>query len=167
MLLPLLRHPCRRLQFKTGLFTGELYQARWTEQIQDEWIRNLRVNRLDLNDDILKRTRTVMTENIPDCLVTNHEKLISCIELPDSDDRHVVAAAIVGHADAIVTFNLKDFPTEVLQQYNLEAQHPDDFIINQFELHHISALSAVAAMRARLRKPRQTADQLISTLEKL
>lgn len=150
-----------------SLARAGLYQARWTEQIHDEWIRNLLINRKDLTAEMLDRTRKAMNENIPDSLITNYEKLIPCIELPDVNDRHVVAAAITGHADAIVTFNLKHFPRESLEQYNLEAQHPDDFIMNQFELHHISALSAVAAMRARLKKPPQSAEQLINTLEKL
>jgi predicted nucleic acid-binding protein len=150
-----------------SLARAGLYQARWTEEIQDEWIRNLRLQRPELSPELLERTRILMNENIPDCLITNYQKLIDCIDLPDSGDRHVVAAAIAGHADSIVTFNLKDFPSEALQQYNLEAQHPDDFIMNQFELHEITALKVVAAMRARLRKPPQSAEQLIGTLEKL
>jgi predicted nucleic acid-binding protein len=149
-----------------SLARAGLYQARWTEQIQDEWIRNLLANRPDLSAEKLNRSRLEMNTNIPDCLIANHEKIINAIELPDPGDRHVVAAAIVGHADCIVTFNLKHFPIEALQQYNLEAQHPDDFIMNQFELHQVTALSAVAAMRARLRKPPRTAEELIATLEK-
>jgi predicted nucleic acid-binding protein len=150
-----------------SLARAGLYQARWTEEIQDEWIRNLLANRSDLTAERLDKTKRSMNENIPDCLITNHRRLVDSIELPDAGDRHVVAAAIAGHADAIVTFNLRHFPQEALQHYDLEAQHPDDFIMNQFELHHITALSAVAAMRARLRKPPQTAEQLIATLEKL
>ncbi len=65
-----------------------------------------------------------MNASVPDCLVTNYERLADSIELPDPDDRHVVAAAIVGHADAIVTFNTKDFPATVLQAYGIEEQHP-------------------------------------------
>jgi len=59
---------------------------------------------------------------VPDCLVTSYEKLVNSIELPDPDDRHVVAATIVGHADAIVTFNTKDFPQAILQPYSIEVQ---------------------------------------------
>ena len=72
-----------------------------------------------------------MNASVPDCLVTNYEKLSTTIELPDPDDHHVVAAAIVGHADAIVTFNTKDFPIAVLQPYGIEVQHPDEFLMSQ------------------------------------
>ena len=46
---------------------------------------------------------------------------------------HVLAAAIHSSADAIVTFNLKDFPKQELGKYNIEAIHPDDFIFYQFD----------------------------------
>ena len=88
------------------------------------------------------------------------------LELPDAEDRHVLAAAITGHVDAIVTFNLKDFPGDVLGRYNIEAQHPDEFVLNQLELRQIDALAAIKAMRARLRRPPQSAVDLIATLER-
>jgi len=78
-----------------------------------------------------------MNASVPDCLVTNYKKLANSIELPDPDDRHVLAAAIVGHADAIVTFNTKDFPQAVLQPYGIEVQHPDEFVMNQLQLQKI------------------------------
>lgn len=55
--------------------------------------------------------------------------------LPDKEDRHVLAAAIAGHADCIVTFNLRDFHGEALARHDIEALHPDDFIMNQLQLH--------------------------------
>ena len=86
-----------------------LYHARWTHQIHDEWMRNLLAQRPDLAEDTLRRTRELMNTAIPDSLIENYEVLIDKIQLPDPEDRHVVAAAIIGHADAIVTFNLKTF----------------------------------------------------------
>ncbi len=142
-----------------------LYHARWTHQIHDEWMRNLQAQRPDITEDKLRRTRELMDTAIPDCLIENYEVLIEKIQLPDPDDRHVVAAAIIGHADAIVTFNLKDFPVSALSAYNIEAQHPDDFIVNQLELHELAALTAIKEMRARLNNPPKSATELIATFE--
>ena len=110
------------------LATAELFRAKWTAAIHDEWMRNLLFDRPDLTRERLERTRSLMDENAPDCLVEGYEHLIPQVTLPDADDRHVVAAAIHARADAIVTFNLKDFPAAELVRFNLEAIHPDDFI---------------------------------------
>ena len=73
-----------------------------------------------------------------------------------------MAAAIVGHADAIVTFNTKDFPPAALQPYGIEVQHPDD----QLQLQKIPALSAIKKMRARWTNPERPALALIAAFEK-
>jgi PIN domain len=143
-----------------------MYHARWTATINDEWIRNLARNRPDMDVARLRATATRMAQAIPDSLISGYERFITSIDLPDPDDRHVVAAALVGHADAIVTFNLKDFPADVLTPLSLEAQHPDDFVVNQLHLNLTEALKAIKAMRARLERPSQTAAQLLATLEK-
>jgi PIN domain len=143
-----------------------LYHARWTTTINDEWIRNLAINRPDIDVARLRATAERMAQAIPDSLISGYERFISSIDLPDPDDRHVVAAALVGHADAIVTFNLKDFPSDLLTPLSLEAQHPDDFVVNQLHLNLTEALKAIKAMRARLEQPSQTAAQLLATLEK-
>ena len=147
-----------------SLAVDGLYHARWTASIHDEWTRNLAKNRPELAER-LPQLVALMNRIVPDCLVENYEALIDGLALPDAEDRHVLAAAIAGHADAIVTFNLKDFPGEVLGRYNIEALHPDDFVLNQLELRQIDALAAIKAMRARLRRPPQSAADLIATLE--
>jgi len=76
-----------------------LYHARRSATIHDEWTRNLAKDRPELAAK-LPLVVERMNASVPDCLVTNYEKLAGSIELPDPDDRHVVAAAIVGHADA-------------------------------------------------------------------
>jgi predicted nucleic acid-binding protein len=93
-----------------------LFRARWTNDIHEEWIRNVLRDRADLSRDRLERTRDLMNDHILDCLVTGYEDLIPPLQLRDADDRHVLAAAIRGRADVIVTFNGKDFPDSVLSQ---------------------------------------------------
>jgi predicted nucleic acid-binding protein len=132
-------------------------------EIHAEWTRNVALNRPELVGKLEKRVQA-MNQAVPDCLVENYEVLVAGLTLPDPNDRHVLAAAIAGHADAIVTFNLKDFPSAVLSRYSIEAQHPDDFIMNQLELRQLDALQAFKAMRARLRNPPVSAADFIVTL---
>ncbi|ABE46641.1 PIN domain-containing protein [Polaromonas sp. JS666] len=148
-----------------SLAVERLYHARWSVTIHDEWTRNLAKDRPDLAAK-LPAVIALMNASVPDCLVTNYEQLANNIELPDADDRHVVAAAIVGHADAIVTFNTKDFPEAVLQPYGIEVQHPDEFVMNQLQLQKISALSAIKKMRSRWTNPVRPAEELIAAFEK-
>lgn len=104
--------PLRDLLVRLAL-TG-LFRAKWSSQIHDEWTRSALKSRPDLSLDRLQRTRDLMDRAVPDCLVTGHEGLIEQLKLPDPNDRHVLAAAIRSQAGVIVTFNLKDFPTEAL-----------------------------------------------------
>ena len=148
-----------------SLAVARLYHARWTATIHGEWTRNLLLTRPDLATK-LPAVVALMNSSVPDCLVTHYEKLAESLELPDPDDRHVLAAAIVGHADAIVTFNTKDFPPAVLQPYGIEVQHPDEFLMNQLQLQKIPALSAIKKMRARWTNPERPALALIAAFEK-
>ena len=155
--------PLRDLLMHLAL-TG-LFQAKWSEQIHDEWTRNVLKNRPDLTREQLERTRQLMDLHVRDGLVTGYEALIPTLDLPDPDDRHVLAAAIHVQADIIVTYNLNDFPREVLDAYAIEAQHPDEFIALLLELDTGSVLEAVRNQRANLRNPSRTAEELLETYE--
>jgi hypothetical protein len=148
-----------------SLASGELFGARWTSLIQAEWVRNLAIKRPDLTLDVLNRTAAMMNSAIEDCLVEDFAWLIDSLVLPDLNDRHVLAAAIVGHADAIVTFNLRDFPEQAVRSHGIDILHPDDFLIAQYDLDPIKVLGIVKLLRSRLRKPPKSADELIATYE--
>lgn len=149
-----------------SLAEAKLFHARWSETIENEVVRNLVKKRPDLAEKAPKRV-AAMRKASPDCIITNYERFIDGLTMPDPDDRHVLAAAIVGHADAIVTFNLKDFPTKLLQEFNIEAIHPDDFIMNQIGLpnNQLEALKAIKQMRERWQNPTFTPDDLIHIFE--
>lgn len=142
-----------------------VFGARWTLEIQDEWIRNLSANRTDLKPEALARTVELMNDAIEDCLIENYEFMIGSLNLPDPNDRHVLAAAIVGHADAIVTFNLKDFPDAVANLHGIEILHPDDFVVAQYDLDPIRFLRIIKANRDRLKNPPKSAEDFIETYE--
>ena len=141
------------------------FRVRWTDRIHEEWIGNLIKN--GGNPEKLARTRRLMDQAVPDCLITDYESLIDDLSLPDPDDRHVLAAAIVGKVDVIVTANLGDFPREVLDPYNIEAQHPDDFVMYQFDLHPWVYCKAIKDQRARLQNPPLSVDEFIQLFAKL
>lgn len=154
--------PLRDILIETA--ASGLISAKWTKEIESEWIRNLLKNRPDLPPALLQRTADLMVQAVPDCLVENYSPLIEGLELPDENDRHVLAAAIRANAQVIVTFNLKDFPATVLDEFGLEAVHPDTFLINQLDLSIGAVISAIKKTRARLTNPEKTPDDYIETL---
>lgn len=156
--------PLRDLLMRLAL--TDRFRARWSNIIHDEWIRNLLKQRPELDPVALQKTRILMNSSVRDSLVEGFEHLIPAIDLPDKDDRHVVAAAIHSGAETIVTFNLKDFPAKSLDCYSLDAQHPDDFIVDLFDLHPASVLQALSAQRASLKKPPKTTDEFLDILLK-
>ena len=105
-----------------------------------------------------------MNKAVPDCLVDGYQNLIESLELPDPDDRHVLAAAIRCGAQIIVTKNLKDFPSEVLHPYGIEAQHPDEFLEYQFGLRPNLVIRAAKEQRARWKNPPLTAEEYLERL---
>jgi predicted nucleic acid-binding protein len=143
-----------------------LFRAKWSAQVHEEWIRGVLADRPDLTRKQLERTRALMDAHVPDSIVTGYEKLIEGLDLPDADDRHVLAAAIRANADVIVTRNLKDFPPEKLAPFAIEAQHPDVFVSRLIDLHEGTVVAAVREHRSQLRSPPKTASEYLDTLER-
>jgi hypothetical protein len=105
-----------------------------------------------------------MDKSTRDALVTGYESLIHALNLPDPDDRHVLAAAIVGRCDVIVTNNLQDFPDVALSPFGIEAQHPDEFLSNHLSLAPGLFCSAVVKVRGRLKNPSYSAQEYLAIL---
>jgi hypothetical protein len=122
-------------------------------QIHNEWQRNLLKNRPDLTAAQLQRTAELMDLAIPDACVSGYEELMKALVLPDTGDRHVQAAAIRCNASVIVTFNQKDFPAAALAPYGIEAQHPDEFVGNLFDLDPAAVVTAAQRQRKQLKLP--------------
>lgn len=147
------------------LAATNLFKAYWTDQIHEEWINAL-LRQGKFSQETLEKTRDLMDRHVPDAKVTGYENLIEGIELPDPDDRHVLAAAIKCKADAIVTFNLKDFPEDKLATYQIEIIHPDDFIYYQIDMAPAICCTAFREQRTALRKPSMTVDEFLTNLQK-
>jgi hypothetical protein len=84
---------------------------------------------------------------------SRYEGLIDTVTLPDANDRHVLAAAIHGECQLIVTANLRDFAAPTLGFYNIEARQPDVFVLGLFEEDPGEVVAALHELRADLRNP--------------
>jgi len=146
---------------QTGLF-----RARWSEEIHQEWISNLLKNRPDLKAVDLEKTRRQMDSAVLDCLVSGYESLVPCLALPDADDRHVLAAAILGKASVIVTFNVADFPDKELSKYGIHVRHADDFLLDVESVDSESFIEAVSRDLHHYKAPPLSVDDYISSLER-
>jgi hypothetical protein len=147
------------------LAVTDLFRAKWTAEIHREWIEALLRNEPGRDRAVLERTRHLMNRSVRDCLVMGYEALVPQLELPDPDDRHVLAAAIVGRCDMIVTQNLRDFPERALSLYHVEAQHPDTFLCNQLDLAPGLFCGAIRKVRARLKNPPYSAQDYLAILK--
>lgn len=158
--------PARLRSLLLYLGRTELFWARWTADIHEEWIRAFLAAYPDKTRADADRIRELVDAAGLDPLVSGYTGVAQSLVLPDPNDRHVVAAAIVGDADAIVTFNLADFPDAVLRGHDLEAIHPDDFLICQLELSPERFLDAVRRDRGSLKNPPLSPTEYVTALER-
>src|SRR5699024_9795204 len=143
----------------------DLFKARWTDQIHDEWINAL-LRHGKYTKEKLEHVRALMDKHVADAKVTCYEGLINSLTLPDENDRHVLAAAIKCSADAIVTFKCTDFPVNTLKPYGIDVLHPDDFIYYQLDLAPSQCCSALQRQRRALQNPQISVEQFLTILQK-
>lgn len=146
------------------LATVEAYEPRVTEDIHAEWIRNVLADNQGVTPAQLDRTRRLMNQVAPNCLVSGYGQYVPSLSLPDANDRHVLAAAIAASAAVIVTFNLSDFPAATLGAYGIEPLHPDVFLSALFDDTPDLFLQAIRMHRASLLNPPKDAEGYLQTL---
>jgi hypothetical protein len=143
------------------LFERRLFLARWTDEIIEETVRTLRDN-LGRTPEQTDRLVNELRLHFPDAWVepgyrelipvmTNHEK-----------DRHVLAAAVKTPCEVIVTYNLKDFPEQALKPFDIEAKHPDEFLIDLYHIDGEIVIHELHEQGAALNKPRTINEVLVS-----
>ena len=143
-----------------------LVQAKWTDQIMDETLRALQKNRPDITEEKAARLRELINGAVRDCLVTGYQPLIEALDLPDPDDRHVLAAAIKVNAQLIVTRNLKDFPPKTLAQWGIRPKSPDNFVRDVMDFDSQAVWACVQQIvDSRTRRP-VTVDDVLDELQR-
>lgn len=130
----------------------------WSSEVLDAMERNV-VAKSRAGADAIHRRRVLMAEALVEgygaltATMTNHP-----------GDRHVLAACVVSPAQTLVTFNVKDFPTDSLAPYGVEVVHPDAFLLDQFDLHPRWSAAAVERMLAANRLPPRNITELVAAL---
>lgn len=113
-----------------GAATQGLFEPLWSARILEEWRRaghRCGVGpQAEIEIALLKATW-------PNAEIPADEDLEASLVLPDVDDRHVLAAAITGRAEELLTRNLKDFPTRVLSRHRIVRRDPDGFLLEMAE----------------------------------
>lgn len=135
----------------------------WSARILDEWERNVRANNPHIVDDQFARLHAIFAL-FPDAYVEGQQHLQLTEPLPDPHDEHVFATAIAGAADAIVTFNTKDFPTKVADELGVEIRHPDQFLVNVIDLDPARAIKALRLQRETLKNPPMIVETYLEKL---
>lgn len=126
-----------------GAAARGLYQARWSERILEEWARA--TVKLGAGQEAAARGDIALMKGaFPDGSVLAAPAVEARLLLPDPNDVHVLAVAIQSHADAIVTFNAKDFPRHLLAEEGITRRDPDGFLWELYS-HHPETMGAVVA----------------------
>lgn len=139
-----------------------LFRPLWSQDVLDEAERAVKRVHPGVAPSRVERRFRVMRQAFPDSTVTGYEVMASGLELPDPNDRHVAAAAALGRADVLVTFNIRDFPAAAMPG-GVEVVHPDDFLLAQIDLYESECADVLRQQAAiLLHPPVDVQDVLIS-----
>jgi len=138
----------------------------WSKHVLEEWRRSLKRRHPDTDDAKLDRVQAILAEHFPDAEIHGYETFIDALTLPDPDDRHVLAAAIVGRCNGIITANLKHFPAEAVGTFGIEVVHPDEFIVNIIDLDEARAIAACRRHRQAMSVSAPTPDDYLACFER-
>ncbi|QSE84637.1 PIN domain-containing protein [Rhodococcus koreensis] len=161
--------PSLQRDFLLSMAVEGLYRPLWSEVILDE-LEFHEAAKLERRGHSAAAAQAAgarlvgtMREHFDDALVTGWEPLEGAFSLPDPDDEHVVAAAVVGGAGVIVTLNRKDFPRERVPG-NIRVISPAEFAGDTVSVSPAAAARAVDMLAARLARPPMTADEVLDQL---
>ena len=140
------------------------YRPPWSAEVLGETERTLAHMYPGLDSAKFRDRLAAMDRSFTDASVTGWESLVESFDLPDPGDRHVVAAAVVGGADAIVTANLNDFPDHALGAFDLVAIHPDDFLLDQWDLNPDLAAQVLRDAATARQRPEVTVSDILGQL---
>jgi predicted nucleic acid-binding protein len=143
-----------------------LYRPLWSSRIIAEALEAILMIHPEMNGEKISGRFQDMNITFEDACVEGRQDLELIVKLPDDDDRHVVSTAICGRADVIVTFNLKDYPHDALEAFNLDVIHPDYFLLNQLDLAPKNIVEVIREQASHARYPKLDPVDLLARLAK-
>lgn len=139
------------------------YRPLWSADILEELRRNL--IEAGIPEDRVDRRIAHMRRAFPDALTTGYESLVEAMT-NDPKDRHVLAAAVRANAEAVVTFNTRDFSEASTKAYDVIAIQPDDFLLDQLDLYPALTIGVLEQQAASYRREPTTVGALLPLLER-
>ncbi|WP_417217672.1 PIN domain-containing protein [Arthrobacter sp.] len=166
--------PSTQRDFLLSLAFEGAYRFIFSEAILLEVEVNEEIKRVERGDSQgtakgkAKHLSAQMRSSFSDSIVTGWEGLEGTYGLPDPDDEHVLAAALVGGAGSIVTDNFRDFPDKLIPA-GIQIVSPQEFAFKTAAMRPDLALAAVQAMSLRSGRnhPRLEALEILGALDKL
>lgn len=143
------------------LAEAELYEPLWSADILEELRRNISAR---LDPARAKQLVEAMAGAFPDSAVAGYAALVPAMT-NDEKDRHVLAAAVRGQAHAVVTLNVKDFPPEAANPYEIEVLRPDDFLLDMLDLAPVDVHAVLRSQTERYRREPRDLHGLLDRLD--
>jgi predicted nucleic acid-binding protein len=142
------------------------YRPIWSQRILDETKWAIVRIHPEIDPERVDWRLQQMNAAFEDARIEGWEQVCAGLDLPDPDDRHVWAAAIKGGAQTIVTFNVKDFPSDRLSTTSIVATHPDDFLLDQLDLYPAVALQVLQEQAGDLMSPPSDLADVLNRLQR-
>ena len=155
--------PIRLTSCLLSLAEAGLLTPLWSDEILDEVERNLPKLKGMTVDKAKRRVDAMRAAFDDEASVGDYQSLVPQLEC-DPKDRHVLAAAIIGGADVLLTFNVKDFPAESTQPYGVSVKHPDEFLTVLLAERREEVLATVRSDAATYREPPTTMTEYLAAL---
>ena len=140
--------PAMKRDLLLRFFEADLYRSRWTDEIQQELLKNAKTKYPDKASNF-DRVSDLMFQHFDSAWIPreSYEQFKSIVSLPDENDEHVLAAAIACGANYLVTDNIKDFPEQELNKFGIEAGTADMFLSSAFDHYRDTAFENLRAHR--------------------
>jgi len=160
-------HPIVLCDLLLRLAEKGFYRPLWSEKILAECRNGILRARPDIDPAALEERLSDMNAAFPDASVSSWEALVPALAAEFFEDAHVVAAAIIGRADVIVTENTRDFPLEpTLSRHGISVQGADEFLVNQWWLSPQQARVVLIEQAAARKRPKRTPHDLLAIISK-